>query len=383
VRDLLERGERLALLVRGSKKESAEERVEAILGYWEEISGRRLQRPVLLHGDIRQPLLGLGKSEVDWVAKNCHSMMHSAASLKFLEDGTGEPRLTNIEGTRNMLSLCKAANVRQLHYVSTAYVCGLRDGTIYEHELDCEQEFRNDYEKSKLEAETLVRNAGCFDRLTVYRPAVISGDSKTGYTNTYHGIYLYLRLMAMLVPRQPLGPDGLRLTRLRLPMTGNERRNVVPIDWVSRVMTELYLNSEAHGQTFHLAPEECLTPKQIIDAGYSYFHSTGIEYVGYQYIDPATYNAFEMEMLPGLSMYSNYESTDPIFDCSNVKRFASHVPCPRIDEAMLHTYIRYGEEDRWGKRKTPARIKDNHGAEEISPYSYRELSKNADCNVVS
>lgn len=383
VRDLLERGERLALLVRGSKKESAEERVEAILAYWEDISGRRLQRPVLLQGDIRQPLLGLGKSELHWVSKNCHSMMHSAASLKFLEDGSGEPRLTNIEGTRNMLSLCKAASIRQLHYVSTAYVCGLRKGIIYEHELDCQQEFRNDYEKSKLEAETLVRNADFFDRLTVYRPAVISGDSKTGYTNTYHGIYLYLRLMALLVPRQPLGPDGLRLTRLRLPMTGNERRNVVPIDWVSRVMTELYLNPEAHGQTFHLAPEECLTPKQIIDAGYSYFNSTGIEYVGYQYIDPATYNAFEMEMLPGLSMYSNYESTDPIFDCTNVKRFAPHVPCPRIDESMLHTYIRYGEEDRWGKRKTPARSKDIHSPEEIFSYSYREQTENADSNVVS
>ncbi|MEQ1829647.1 MAG: SDR family oxidoreductase [Pirellula sp.] len=382
VRDLLERGERLALLVRGSKKESAKERVEALLGYWEEISGVGLPRPKLLVGDIREPHLGLRESDVDWVAKNCHSVMHSAASLKFFEDGSGEPRLTNIEGTRNMLSLCKAANVRKLHYVSTAYVCGLRQGTIYENELDCDQEFRNDYEKSKLEAETLVRRAGYIDQLTVYRPAVIAGDSQTGYTNTYHGIYLYLRLMAMMVPRQPIGPDGVRTTRLRLPMTGEERRNVVPIDWVSQVMTELYQNREAHGHTFHLAPDECITPKQIIDAGYSYFNSTGIEYVGCKHIDPSTYNSFEIEMLPGFAMYSNYENTDPKFDCANVKRFAPHVPCPPIDEAMLHTYIRYGEEDRWGKRNRHKSSKGLKSTEKILPYSYSERSSNVDSNLV-
>ena len=50
-------------------------------------------------------------------------------------------------------------------------------------------------------------------------------------------------------------------------------------------------------------------------------------------------------------MYNNYESTDPTFDCTNLKRFAGDMPCPAIDEAMLHSYIRYGEEDRWGKRR--------------------------------
>jgi len=57
-----------------------------------------------------------------------------------------------------------------------------------------------------------------------------------------------------------------------------------------------------------------------------------------------------MVMLPGLAMYSNYEKTDPTFDCSNVKLFAGRVRCPEIDEAMLHTYSRFGKADRWSKR---------------------------------
>ncbi len=258
--------------------------------------------------------------------------------------------MTNFDGTYQLLSLCKEAGLRKLHYVSTAYVCGLREGTIYESDLNCGQSFRNDYEESKMFAESMVRDADYIRELTVYRPAVIAGDSQTGYTNTYHGIYLYLRLMALLVPRQPLGPDGVRLTKLRLPMTGDERRNVVPVDWVSEVMAKLYANSEAHGHTYHLAPDQCLTPREIIDAGYKYFNSTGVEYVGYEPLDPATYNDFEAELLPGFAMYTNYESTDPKFDCTNLKRFAGELVCPVIDEEMLHNYIRFGEQDRWGKR---------------------------------
>ncbi len=178
--DLLTSGNKLALLVRGNKRESAHQRVEALMQFWEKRLGEPLPRPVVLEGDIRQPLLGLSDDAVKWVARNCSAILHSAASLKFHDDGCGEPRLSNIEGTRNVLALCEAASIRHLHYVSTAYVCGLRTGTIYESELDCQQEFRNDYERSKLEAEQLVRSAECLDQLTVYRPAVISGDSQTG-----------------------------------------------------------------------------------------------------------------------------------------------------------------------------------------------------------
>jgi len=363
MRDLLERGQRLALLVRGSKRESAFERIEAILQYWERLSGETLPRPVLIEGDIRQSCLGLSASDKRWVAKHCNSLMHSAASLTFHADGTGEPWHTNYGGTKHMLELCHATGLRKLHYVSTAYVCGLRQGKILETEVDCGQEFRNDYEESKLKSEMLVRNADFIDELTVYRPAVISGDSQTGYTNTYHGIYLYLRLMALLTPRQPIGPDGVRVTRLRLPLQGDERRNVIPVDWVSKVMAHLFLSPESHGHTFNLAPDDCLTARQLIDAGYSYFNSTGVEYIGYGPIDPATYNELEAASLPGLAMYNNYESTDPTFDCANLKRFAGHMPCPAIDESMLHTYIRYGEADRWGKRRMEAPVIDWNAAD--------------------
>lgn len=351
IRDLLLAGRRVAVLARPSRKETAGQRIEAIMQMWESELGRTLPRPICLEGDICSEQLGLNRASRDWVAEYCSTMLHSAASLTFHSDGTGEPYRSNVEGTRNMLELCRITGIRDLHYVSTAYVCGLRQEPAREDELDVGQEFRNDYERTKLAAEELVRSASFLDQLTVYRPAVISGDSKTGYTNTYHGLYLYLRLMSLLVPQQELDELGRRSTPLRLPMKGDERRNVVPVDWVSGVITHLLQTPAAHGRTFNLAPEKCLTPREIIDAGYSYFNSTGIEYVGDEPIDPATYNRFEAELLPSIGMYDNYESTDPTFDCTNLSRFASHLPCPVIDEETIHQYIRFGEENRWGKRR--------------------------------
>ncbi len=353
IKDLLDRKVKLAVLVRGSKRETANERIEAILQHWEKVLGRLLPRPVVIEGDILQPLLGVSPDDQQWISRNCTAVMHSAASLEFHADGKGEPWNTNFGGTKNMLDLCKAVGIAELHYVSTAYVCGVRDGLIRETELDCGQKFRNDYEESKLKAEQLVRQTNWIDELTVYRPAVIAGDSVTGYTNTYHGIYLYLRLMAMVVPRFPPGPDGVRRTELRVPSNGEERRNVVPVDWVSEVMTDLYMNRSAHGQTFHLAPEVGLTPRHIIDAGYAYYNSTGVQYVSRDQLDPATYNSLEAEILPSMAMYTNYEKTDPTFDQTNRIRFAPHLPCPEIDKDMLQRFLRYGEEDRWGKRKSP------------------------------
>ena len=351
LRDLSLAGVNLAILVRPSRRETVEQRVDGMMDMWQAVLGREIPRPVCLEGNICSEGLGLDGESLNWLSQNCSTMLHSAASLTFLENREGEPYRSNVDGTRHVLEVCRETNIRKMHYVSTAYVCGLRNDLVFENELDVGQSFRNDYERSKLEAETMVRSAKHLDQLTVFRPAVISGDSQTGYTNTYHGLYLYLRLMAMLVPQQELDENGRRFTPIRLPMTGEESRNVVPVDWVSEVMTHLIQDPSAHGNTFHLAPEKCLTPREIIDAGYRYFNSTGVEYVGDDRIDPSTYNQFEAEFLPSIGLYDNYKSTDPMFDRSNLAKFAGHLPCPEIDEQVLHRYIRFGEVDRWGKRR--------------------------------
>ena len=154
VRDLLLEGHPLALLIRPTSKLSVADRVEEILQFWESQLGRPLPRPVLLDGDVCREGLGLAHEDRGWVERHCGSLIHNAASLTFNgADRAGEPWRTNLDGTRHVLEFCRTAGIRDLHYVSTAYVSGTRAGVIYETELDCGQSFRNEYEESKCQAE--------------------------------------------------------------------------------------------------------------------------------------------------------------------------------------------------------------------------------------
>lgn len=353
VRDLLLSGHRLALVLRTSGKETVEQRAESILQYWEAELGRTLPRPVCLQGDVAEPGLALSQVDRDWIKENCDRVLHNAAILTFYEeDRTKDPWRTNLGGTQHVLELCRETGIDDLHYVSTAYVCGNRSDMVKEDQLDVGQGFRNDYEHSKFLAEKMVREAPHIRQLTVYRPAVIAGDANTGYTNTYHGLYFYLKLMSVLLANTPKDPDGRRHTPIRLEMTGDEPRNVVPVDWISAVMVKLFNNPAAHGGTYHLSPDQLITPRKIIDAGYKYFDSYGVEFVG-KPVAPEGLSDFEKAAYENKTIYQPYEQTDPTFDTTNLKKFAGDVPCPEIDEPMLHRFWKYGEEDRWGKRRQP------------------------------
>jgi len=356
LRNLLLAGRRLVVVARPSKRQSATERVESVLQMWEALLQQELPRPVCLEGDLSQAHLGLDEKSRQWLAEHCSSVIHSAAALTFMEESSGEPWRTNVDGTRHVLELCEDTGVRQLHYISTAYVCGERTGRIYEDELDLGQSFRNDYERSKLQAELLVRDTDYFESLTVYRPAVIAGDSQTGYTNTYHGLFMYLQLMCVLARNTEPGPDGVRHTDMELHISGGEPRNVIPVDWAAEVICSLFCTPGAHGRTFHLAPTTRMTARHMIEAGYTYFNSKGVKFVGpASTAQPA--GSIGQNALENSQMYRNYEAGDPDFDTRNLKQFAGHLVCPEIDEAMLHRFMQYGEEDRWGKRRrAPAKV---------------------------
>ncbi|MCA9035521.1 MAG: SDR family oxidoreductase [Planctomycetaceae bacterium] len=360
VRDLLLNEHQLAVVVRPSRRQSASDRMEEILQHWERELGRALPRPVVISGDICQPGFGFSEEDAEWVSENCSSIIHSAAILEFYgKDRAGEPWRTNLNGTENMIALCRDLRIHDIHYVSTAYVAGIQEGRVMESSLSAGQTFRNDYEESKFLAESLVRQIDFADHVTVYRPAVIAGDSRTGYTNTYHGIYLYLRLMALMIPAIPLNEDGKHPTPIRLRMTGDERRNIIPVEWVSAVMTRIFESPEARGLTFHIAPDHPIKVRQIIQYCADFFNSTGAEFIGADAPEPAAVSReenedqymFERLYKENMETYAPYERTDNIFDLTNTKRFAGDIVCPVIDETVMHRYIEYGNEDRWGKRK--------------------------------
>ena len=351
LKDFLIQDQRIAVIVRPNKKLSEVQRIEEIMQRWEQRLDRRLPRPVVICGNINQPGLGLDDDDQRWVSEHCYGILHNAAILQFAgQSKLHEPWFTNLGGTENVLDAAKEWDIRHLHYVSTSYVCGKSDRIVKESELDVGQSFRNDYERSKYEAEKLVSQADHFDSKTIYRPAVIVGDSETGFTSTYHGMFLYLRIFATLVPLQQTDLNGIHQTPIQMPMNGDEPRNLVPVDWVSSVICHLVSTEAAHNRAYHLVPDECSTARQFIDACCEYFNSGGVEFVGPdQPLDAES--KFAQLFFENARVYEAYLTSDPIFDKSNVEKYAGHLRCPAIDAAMIRRFIKFGEDNRWGKKR--------------------------------
>jgi thioester reductase-like protein len=340
LKDLAAAGVPLAVIARRGKLQSARDRIEVIMAAWEARRGHCLPRPVVFEGDLHSDNLGLDESAMRWVGAHCDTVLHSAASMSFVPDeATGEPRRTNVEGAARLLEFCRTTRIRRFHHVSTAYICGLRTGRVLESELDLGQALGNVYEESKLAAEKLLRDAQCLDVLTVYRPASIVGDSETGAANNFHGFYLPLQLAYAFSAAVPPEVMDQRFSAL-LGLTGQEGKNLVPVDWISAAIAHLFTHSEHHGKVYHLThphPTTVRAIQQVIqEAIRTYSTRPTADRVNSEEL--ATY---EKLFYGQMSIYRSHWRDDPIFDRTNTDAAVPHLPCPEMDHAMLMHVARY------------------------------------------
>ncbi len=345
LRDLSAQGRQVAVVVRGSKTAGAEARVDDLLRDWREVAGAEVPRPVVLQGDITSPGLGLSPSALEWVAANVDEVVHSAASLSFeRRESDGEPYASNVGGTANVLELCRTAGIRRLHHVSTAYVCGLRRGRVLESELDVGQTPGNDYERSKIESEQAVRAADFLDVLTVYRPSIIVGDLVNGFTNTFHGFYKPLRIVQPFVESflQASLESGSLLDVLG--MSGAERKNLVPVDWVSAVMSRIILDPSLHGGTYHLTSTRptsvgilCRVFEQMVVEMAERPKVAGSGRAAPAF-DPAILSRLFGDQM---QVYRAYWRDDPEFDSSATRRAVPDLASPALDEATIRRLCRF------------------------------------------
>jgi thioester reductase-like protein len=370
LRDLLLAGRKVAVLARGDspngkRSESAEERVGALVSFWSDALGTQLARPLVLEGELTVPGLGLTAADRAWLARSCRSVLHAAACVSLRSTLDGEPWKTNADGTKHLLALCTELGLLELHHVSTAFVCGKRSGTIREEELEQGQSFHNDYERSKCAAECHVRQTTGI-RATVYRPSVIVGDSRTGYTSSYHGFYRFLECGDRLA--ETCG-SGRRSLPVRLPFTGDEPRDLVPVDWVSQAITRIVCQPALHGRTYHLTAAETTQANLIKEVAEELLGIEGVRWAGSGEL--ANPSPLEEAVLQQLAEYWPYRHGDPSFDRGNTRAALSGLPPPVIDRALLSRLIRFGIEDRWGRRRTckvaPARLDCARYVEDFFP----------------
>lgn len=208
----------------------------------------------VLEGDVSQMHLGLSGGEYKRLAAELTHLWHLAA-VSDLKAEREVIRSVNVEGTRNVLELARAApRLERLNHFSTAYVSGDRVGVILEDELEMGQGFRNAYEESKYQAEVLVRRARAVPA-TVYRPGIVVGDSRTGEIDRFEGPYY----LAILLVTSPLAVP------LPLPGNGVAPLNVVPVDFVVEAALSISRNPGAAGKTVHVVDPSPLSARRVYE----------------------------------------------------------------------------------------------------------------------
>lgn len=253
IKRLAKDGARFLLLVQPELIARANDEIKQIAGE----TDTPLANFQILSGDITKPDLGLSPANLETASRETTALYHLAAIYDLAVSREVAFRV-NVDGTRNVHQFARGRlkKLERYHYVSTCYVAGLRTGLIRETELSHDKGFRNFYEESKYLAETEVEALKSELPVTIYRPSVVCGDSKTGETAKYDGVYYlihYVRKHPGLLSIVNIGNSNVRL-------------NLVPVDFVVEAIATLANDDRAIGATVQIADPSPLTSAELFDA---------------------------------------------------------------------------------------------------------------------
>lgn len=235
VKKLLERkGAVVHFLIRPE----SEGKVGELRQFW----GVGATRAVPVFGDLTQKKLGVSAHDIKGLKGQVDHFFHLAAVYDLAADEASQVAV-NVEGTRHTVEFAKAIEAGHFHHVSSIAAAGLYEGVFREDMFDEAENYDHPYFMTKHESEKIVRKESKVP-WTVYRPAMVVGDSHTGQMDKIDGPYYFFKLIQRM--RQVLPPW--------MPAVGLEggRVNIVPVDFVVAALDHISHQDGIDQRCFHL-----------------------------------------------------------------------------------------------------------------------------------
>jgi len=256
---LAETDGRLLLLIRASDDAAAMARLDELAAYWNMDAAAVRSRVDVVRGDAALPNFGLPDTRYRALAEAATHIIHCAALVRMnlpLEQALG----VTVRSAENVIGLARAGRasgrLEKVEFLSTVGVAGRMPGTLPERWMSEPRAFHNTYEQAKAEAELLVERA-CEEGLpiTLFRPSMVVGDAATGRVIRFQ---IFYHLVEFLSGRR---------TRGIYPSLGTARIDLVPVDFVSRVVTWSSGTTGTIGRIVHLCsgPAEALPLAELRD----------------------------------------------------------------------------------------------------------------------
>ena len=332
-------------LVRAANAEEGKSKLQNNLqqyAIWQEEFNSRI---IPIVGDLSLPLLGVGSEQFQVLATNIDTIYHSGALLNYVFPYSAL-KAANVLGTQEVLRLACQIKVKPVHYVSSVAVF---ESTAYAGKVVKEQDEFNHWEgiylgysQTKWVAEKLVKIAR--DRglpVTIHRPPLISGDSKTGICNTHD----FINLMTKGCLQMGSFPD----VDYMLDMS--------PVDYVSKAIVYLSRQKESIGKAFNLQHPQPVSLKILVE---------WIRSFGYS-VEMIPYEKWQSELINNVSSVDNplytlrpfllerwsdeqltipdlyLQARRPHISCQDTLHAlaGSSIACPPINSQLFMTYTAY------------------------------------------
>ncbi|MBX3600095.1 MAG: SDR family oxidoreductase [Rubrivivax sp.] len=230
----------------------SEGKVDELLEYW----GVSRARAIPVAGDLTQKKLGVAAETIKALKGRIDAVYHLAAVYDLAADEASQVRI-NVEGTRHLVEFARAVDAAHLHHVSSIAAAGLYEGVFREDMFEEAENLEHPYFMTKHESEKIVRKE-CKVPWTVYRPALVVGDSRTGETDKIDGPYYFFKLIQRM--RQILPPW--------MPAVGIEggRINIVPVDFVVACIDHIsHAKADSAGKCYHLVDPQGYRVGDVLD----------------------------------------------------------------------------------------------------------------------
>lgn len=236
--------ESLNLLVRAKSQQEAGERLWQSLQLhmdFREFQDFFAARARVFLGDLTHPLFGLPDDEYRALAESTDSLIHCAASLN--RKSEKQCLNVNLRGTLEVIQLARRAQdhhgLRRFSHVSTVAVAGTRQDEVVQEDsaIDWARSDYDPYARTKKFCEHMVHQLLPEVPRTIFRPAIVLGDSRRPETTQFDMVQAFSVLASLPV----------------LPLKPNDRIDIVPADYVGSAIVHIHQSAAPKYPRYHLS----------------------------------------------------------------------------------------------------------------------------------
>src|SRR5437016_10388640 len=236
--------DQLNLLVRAKTEQEARERLWTSLQLhfnFPEFLEYLDARVRIFRGDLTAEEFGLPGEEYRALVDTTDSLIHCAASLN--RKSEKQCLNVNLRGTLEVIQLARRAHdhhgLRRFSHVSTVAVAGTRQDELV-HEDTAIDWARSDYDpyaRTKKFCEHMVHQLLQDVSRTIFRPAIVMGDSRRPETTQFDMVQAFSVLASL--PFLPLRPA--------------DRIDIVPADYVGKAIVSIHQKDAPAYPRYHLS----------------------------------------------------------------------------------------------------------------------------------